>query len=97
MPPSAEPEWLRVGCSFETIATSAPARGLDRGAHACAACADHDHVVLRVHPLKDATRIAVADAPLQIDDSVGGPGREAAPSGIFARQASALRMPVLRG
>src|SRR4051794_36003106 len=25
MPPSAAPEWLRVGCSFETIATSAPA------------------------------------------------------------------------
>src|SRR3954447_9694990 len=26
MPPSAEPEWERVGCSLETIATSAPAR-----------------------------------------------------------------------
>src|ERR1700730_5417106 len=25
MPPSAAPEWLRVGCSFEIIATSAPA------------------------------------------------------------------------
>src|SRR5437763_12566822 len=25
MPPSAAPEWLRVGWSFETIATSAPA------------------------------------------------------------------------
>src|SRR5512143_1376472 len=25
MPPSAAPEWLRVGCSFETMATSAPA------------------------------------------------------------------------
>src|SRR5437868_9413336 len=25
MPPSAAPEWLRVGCSFETTATSAPA------------------------------------------------------------------------
>src|SRR5688500_7329143 len=25
MPPSAAPEWLRVGCSLETMATSAPA------------------------------------------------------------------------
>ena len=25
MPPSAAPEWLRVGWSFETMATSAPA------------------------------------------------------------------------
>src|SRR5579885_2619464 len=25
MPPSAAPEWLRVGCSFEMTATSAPA------------------------------------------------------------------------
>ena len=25
IPPSAAPEWLRVGWSFETIATSAPA------------------------------------------------------------------------
>ncbi len=25
MPPSADPEWLRVGWSFETMATSAPA------------------------------------------------------------------------
>ena len=50
MPPSAAPEWLRVGCSFETIAdVRARVVGLDRGAHACAARADHEYVVLRVH------------------------------------------------
>ena len=46
MPPSAAPEWLRVGCSLETTPTSTPyARGLDGGAHPGDARADHHHVV----------------------------------------------------
>ena len=50
MPPSAAPEWLRVGWSLETIGdVGARVVGLDRGAHACAAGPDHEYVVLRVH------------------------------------------------
>ena len=46
MPPSAAPEWLRVGCSFETTRdVRARVVGLDRGAHAGAAGADHEDVV----------------------------------------------------
>ena len=50
IPPSAAPEWLRVGWSFETMRdVGAGVVGLDRGAHAGAAGADDEHVVLRVH------------------------------------------------
>ena len=50
MPPSAAPEWLRVGWSFEIIATSAPGvEGGDGRAHARAAGADHEDVVLSDH------------------------------------------------
>ena len=50
MPPSAAPEWLRVGWSFETTATFAPCVVcLDRGAHPCAAGTDDEHVELGLH------------------------------------------------
>ena len=53
MPPSAAPEWLRVGWIFETERdVGARVERLDRRAHAGAAGADDEHVVLRVHALR---------------------------------------------
>ena len=50
MPPSAAPEWLRVGCSFEITPTFAPGVvRLDGRAHARAAGADDQDVVGRFH------------------------------------------------
>ena len=50
MPPSAAPEWLRVGCSFEIDRdVGAGVVSLDRGAHPCAAGADDQDVVGRFH------------------------------------------------
>ena len=50
MPPSAAPEWLRVGWSFEIDAdVGAGVVRLDGGAHACAAGADDQDVVRRFH------------------------------------------------
>ena len=50
MPPSAAPEWLRVGWSFEmTRDVRAGVVGLDRGAHPCAAGSDDQDVVRRFH------------------------------------------------
>ncbi len=55
MPPSAAPEWLRVGWSFEIDADArAGVVGLDRSAHAGATGTDDEHVVLRLHAA-DAT------------------------------------------
>ena len=50
IPPSAAPEWLRTGWIFETMRhVGAHVERLDCGAHAGAAGADDQHVVLRVH------------------------------------------------
>ena len=50
MPPSAAPEWLRVGWSFETIATSAPASWASIAARIPAQPGtDHENVVRRLH------------------------------------------------
>ena len=50
IPPSAAPEWLRTGWIFEIDRdVGADVECLDRGAHPCAARADDDDVVLRVH------------------------------------------------
>ena len=50
IPPSAAPEWLRIGWIFEMSAdVRARVERLDRGAHAGAAGADDEHVVLRLH------------------------------------------------
>ena len=50
MPPSAAPEWLRVGCSFEiTRDVGAGVERLDRRPHAGTAGADHEDVVHRLH------------------------------------------------
>ena len=74
IPPSAAPEWLRVGWSFETSATSAPAsKSLDRGAHAGAAGADDEYVVLRLHRSLTLPN-AVGSAPLRRGASVGERG-----------------------
>ena len=55
IPPSAAPEWLRVGWIFETTRdVRARVERLDRGAHAGAAGADDEDVVLRLHAT-DAT------------------------------------------
>src|SRR5213593_2507901 len=69
MPPSAAPEWDRVGCSFETIATSAPA--------SCAAMA------ARI-PAQPAPTTRTSCSPITSSDATqndaGGPTTSAVPS-----------------
>ena len=56
MPPSAAPEWLRVGMQLRDHAdVGACVVRLDRGPHAGAAGTDHEDVVGRIHPAFDAT------------------------------------------
>ena len=53
MPPSAAPEWLRVGMQLgDDTDVGAVPRCLDGGAHAGEACADHHHVVSHHHRLR---------------------------------------------
>src|SRR4051812_14435295 len=74
MPPSAAPEWLRVGCSFEMTATSAPASCASMAARIPAQPAPTTRTSCVVSTWTDATETPGPEAAVARPESELGTG-----------------------
>ena len=90
MPPSAEPECERVGCSLETIATSAPARLASIAARMPARPAPTTTTSCRSKDPPDPRAEKGADAPLRIIE-VACPGHDRRPGELRRRRSPGRR------